>query len=377
MASEWFYQVMGKQVGPVSSAELRNLAQRGIVTFDTPVRKGAGRTWVSAQRVRGLFRTPNTASPRIPTVTADLLRKQPADVSRQKPRQPLSSDPQPTPNAPPSGEPSPLTAIGNIDAVCPYCDNRLVKKPGRKAKCPHCANFIHVRTRPLDNQKVLVTVKQMEAINEQWGIVRPKCTLGQPVAAGKVNLISSRVFTNWEGITEAMSAKLGEILTDGLAQGRHPREVARTVTKALGIPSERAFTIAHTEIMRCHCQGQLDAMEDMGVTGLGVAVECSTAGDDRVCEQCAPLQGIVLTTKEACGLLPRHEECRCCWTPANLGEDTKAQKRNKKAIDEAINRSIRAEIPETSKRTLADQKARSSWRGATVTIAKTRPKSIL
>jgi hypothetical protein len=39
MASEWFYQMMGRQAGPISSAELRNLAQRGIVKNDTPVRK--------------------------------------------------------------------------------------------------------------------------------------------------------------------------------------------------------------------------------------------------------------------------------------------------------------------------------------------------
>ena len=67
--------------------------------------------------------------------------------------------------------PSQFAAIGNTDAVCPYCGTRLDKKPGRKKKCPHCANFIYVRTRPLDNQKVLVTEEQKEVIEEQWSIV--------------------------------------------------------------------------------------------------------------------------------------------------------------------------------------------------------------
>jgi hypothetical protein len=59
MASEWFYQVMGKQVGPVSSAELLALAQDGTVAHDTPVRKGPDGKWVSAARVKGLsFVTP-------------------------------------------------------------------------------------------------------------------------------------------------------------------------------------------------------------------------------------------------------------------------------------------------------------------------------
>jgi hypothetical protein len=45
MASEWFYQVMGEQVGPVSSTELRNLAQQGTVLRDTLV-KNAPKEWL-------------------------------------------------------------------------------------------------------------------------------------------------------------------------------------------------------------------------------------------------------------------------------------------------------------------------------------------
>src|ERR1700733_3999817 len=62
-------------------------------------------------------------------------------------------------------------AIGNIDAVCPNCNQRLDKKPGRKKKCPHCGRFIYVRTRPSDEKKVLVTEAQAERIEEQWFIV--------------------------------------------------------------------------------------------------------------------------------------------------------------------------------------------------------------
>ena len=61
--------------------------------------------------------------------------------------------------------------IGNIDPVCPYCNQMLDKKPGRKKKCPHCSNFIYVRTRPSDEQQVLVTKEQAEKIEEQWSIM--------------------------------------------------------------------------------------------------------------------------------------------------------------------------------------------------------------
>ena len=63
MASQWFYEVMGKQVGPVSSAELRSLAERGAVAHNTPVRKGSDGNWVLAERVKGLFAVPNAMSP--------------------------------------------------------------------------------------------------------------------------------------------------------------------------------------------------------------------------------------------------------------------------------------------------------------------------
>jgi hypothetical protein len=69
---------------------------------------------------------------------------------------------------PPSGEP--LQAIGTVDAVCPYCHAALKKKPGSKTKCRACGNFIYVRTRPLDNQRISVTEDQIELVAEQWAI---------------------------------------------------------------------------------------------------------------------------------------------------------------------------------------------------------------
>ena len=61
-----------------------------------------------------------------------------------------------------------LSAIGSIDPICPYCLKHLVKKPSRKAKCPFCKQFIFVRTRPLDRERVLVTKDQATEIENQW-----------------------------------------------------------------------------------------------------------------------------------------------------------------------------------------------------------------
>jgi len=68
-------------------------------------------------------------------------------------------------------ERSESSPVGRTESVCPYCEHDLEKKPGRKRKCPHCGEFIYVRTRPSDRQKVLVTEAQAEQIEEQWAIV--------------------------------------------------------------------------------------------------------------------------------------------------------------------------------------------------------------
>jgi len=59
------------------------------------------------------------------------------------------------------------TTIGNADPICPYCGHRFEKMPGRKKECPECKKTFFVRTRPLDNKKVLVTSDQAIEVNRQ------------------------------------------------------------------------------------------------------------------------------------------------------------------------------------------------------------------
>lgn len=201
-------------------------------------------------------------------------------------------------------------------------------------------------------------------------------SFSSPLAVDKVRLLAGRVFTDLKGVTEAMSTRITRELTDGLVQGQNPRQIARTLQKAVDtIGRNRALTIARTEIIRAHAEGQLDALEKLGVEEVGVAVEWNTAGDDRVCPLCQPLDGVVMKIKEARGILPRHPNCRCAFIPANVGESTKGQKKSKAAVQKAVDKSVRAEIPKRSKRTLATQKRRSPWPGAGKKISKKRPRS--
>lgn len=65
---------------------------------------------------------------------------------------------------------SKLTDIGINGDECPYCGQILPKRPSRKAKAPCCGKPIFVRTRPSDNQSVLLREDQIPALEEQWAV---------------------------------------------------------------------------------------------------------------------------------------------------------------------------------------------------------------
>ena len=90
--------------------------------------------------------------------------------------------------------------------------------------------------------------------------------------------------------------------------------------------------------------------------------EWSTAGDDMVCPSCGELEGVIMTVKEARGLLPYHPNCRCSWIPANVTRKEKGQLWGKDK-DRAVEKAIQAEAPKTIKRTAAEVKRRSVWPG--------------
>lgn len=56
-------------------------------------------------------------------------------------------------------------------AECPYCNITLKKIPGAKTKCPNCGEFMFVRTRPKDQNRVIVTKTEADKIDEEWSII--------------------------------------------------------------------------------------------------------------------------------------------------------------------------------------------------------------
>src|SRR5689334_6283328 len=54
MAIEWYYQLSGQQLGPLTSRQLATLASSGRLQPDDLVRRSGDDRWRPARRVRGL-----------------------------------------------------------------------------------------------------------------------------------------------------------------------------------------------------------------------------------------------------------------------------------------------------------------------------------
>lgn len=138
----------------------------------------------------------------------------------------------------------------------------------------------------------------------------------QPETLAKVRLLAVRTFENMKGLTAQQKTQLNRILADGMANGRGVRAIARDMRERVDtLTKSRAMTIARTEIIHAHAEGQLDAFEELGVESLGVQAEWVTAGDDHVCERCAAMEGQIIPIEEARGKIPLHPNCRCAWVP--------------------------------------------------------------
>jgi len=140
-------------------------------------------------------------------------------------------------------------------------------------------------------------------------------SFAQPERLSKLKLLYTRSYEDLKGITSAMSQKISRTIADGLGKGLNPRVIARALSKDVtGITRQRALTMARTEVIYAHAEGQLDSFEEMGVEDLTVMSEWGTAGDDRVCPKCSAMEGTVFTIDEARGLIPAHANCVLGYT---------------------------------------------------------------
>ena len=161
-----------------------------------------------------------------------------------------------------------------------------------------------------------------------------RSSFANPERIDKLKLLAARTFMDLEGATKESATKIRRALVEGLAQGKGPREIAKRMSEELGVAKWRALRIARTEIVRAHAEGQLNALEKLGVKNVGAKVEWGITKtkdgrpDPRVCETCLDMDGVVFTIKEARGRIPAHPNCRCAWLP--VIEEAKKPKLSKK-----------------------------------------------
>lgn len=164
-----------------------------------------------------------------------------------------------------------------------------------------------------------------------------------PVPMEKVRSLCSRVLEELKNVTHDMATKMMRTLADGLTQGQNPKEIARNMTKAINISKPRAMAIAQTEIIRANAEGTLDQLQALGIDRVGVLVEWSTSHlgitakkNPSPCPKCKPMEGKTFTIQEARGQIPFHTNCKCCWVPANVGEDKKPTKNSYHPVSQSL-----------------------------------------
>lgn len=138
----------------------------------------------------------------------------------------------------------------------------------------------------------------------------------RPIHADRLGLIYTRTFSELEGITRTMDGRISRVLTMGMAEGRSPRDIARSLSDEVGIAKRRAQVIARTEVISAHAEASLNAYAEAGVEGVTVEAEVSTTGDGLVCPRCEELEGKTFPIEQARNRIPVHPNCRCAWIPA-------------------------------------------------------------
>jgi hypothetical protein len=111
MAQQWFYAVNNERRGPVSEAELQQLARDGAVTGETLVWAAGMAQWQRAREFPGLLPAAPPAMPEEPVAMA------PADAAAALP-QVLSSTPQPAPARPQRTAPPVTSGLAIGALIC-------------------------------------------------------------------------------------------------------------------------------------------------------------------------------------------------------------------------------------------------------------------
>ncbi|WP_226041577.1 hypothetical protein [Natrinema sp. DC36] len=158
---------------------------------------------------------------------------------------------------------------------------------------------------------------ELGALNVGSGEAAASASIRMPVHQEQLEQLYSRNLEELRGLTDDIARDVRRELTDGLASGDGPRDVARGVSDILGRVDDgtpraamnRATMISRTELMNSHNWGRLKEWERAGVEKVDVILATDA------CPQCqAYAAGAPYVASKAYGNLPRHPNCRCTHT---------------------------------------------------------------
>ena len=128
-------------------------------------------------------------------------------------------------------------------------------------------------------------------------------------------------------LTDDLVTGIKSAVQVGIAQGEGPAKIARRIGGIVKDPDEfrqagktvfktvqqRAELIARSEVMRAYNQGAVKFETRVGIT----RVRWLTAGDERLCPDCEPLDGKEYAITDLPSQ-PLHPACRCTHVPADI-----------------------------------------------------------
>ena len=156
------------------------------------------------------------------------------------------------------------------------------------------------------------------------------------IAAGAFSMVNTQAFDFLNGyqlqllgkLSDDLVAKVHQVISVGIVRGQSPAQMARVIGWIVDDPAEfrkagktvfksvqqRAELIARSETMRAYNQGAIKFEKQIGV----VKLTWLTAGDERTCPECGPLDGREYRI-EKMPSQPLHPACRCTHVPAPGG----------------------------------------------------------
>lgn len=137
-----------------------------------------------------------------------------------------------------------------------------------------------------------------------------------PVHQEQLQNLYARNFRALEGMTEATANDMRRVLSEGLAAGDGPRDIARDLSDRIdAVGRTRANMIGRTEVMHSHNRARATEWQRAGVERVGILLAPDACPDCQALKAGEPYQA-----SGAAGLLPLHPNCRCSlfiWTGDN------------------------------------------------------------